>query len=1242
MFRRKNVWYFLWIFPVVVIVCNQQLPPHTVNVALNKPATQPGNLDDTQWCHKETGAVCGVKKANLSVDGNIDTQYWKGSCSHVAIQDNPWWQVDLGQVYNISWIKIYNRARSEDRVNSMKVTVGNTTCYTHNSSINATTTMDIRCDNVTQGRLLNVSLTSGQKLSLCEVQVLVCDDHWFGPNCSNQCHCMNNATCDKTTGYCGKGCGDGWTGNDCQTECNNFTFGVNCSKNCHCDQNTTCAKITGYCKTGCAAGWIGTGCQTACQNNTFGLNCTHQCHCMNNTRCEKTTGCCQNGCAAGWTGNVCQTECNNYTFGVNCSENCHCDQNSTCAKTTGYCKNGCAAGWIGNSCQTACQNNTFGLNCTHQCHCMNNTKCDKTTGYCQNRCSAGWTGNVCQTECNTYTFGVNCSQNCHCDKNTTCDKTTGFCENGCAAGWTGCGCQTQCNNYTFGVNCSQKCHCDKNTICDKATGYCQSGCAAGWTGGDCHTECSNYKYGDNCSQTCHCKDNTTCNKTTGYCQGGCAAGWVGDGCQTVCSNSTYGINCINQCHCKSSGVCEKTTGHCESGCADGWTGESCQKPETGLNPAVIGGGVGGAVAILVVIAGIIIYKKRDLSSENNTSETKDEGGLNMPEIEMRKQSQPAAAPHVDDPGAVYANIRSRAVRVSELQQYIHERYGIDKGFENEYNMFPPGKQHPCDIGNSSGNKGKNRFIGIYPYDHSRVLLKKLPGKDHSDYINANYVHGYNTENAYIATQGPNPVTLPDFWRMIWEHDIKQIVMLTNVYETAKKKCEEYWPEAGKRKPFENILVVNNGETARADWVIRNMELKHKKTGEKKTVSQYHFVTWPDHGVPSAPAIVTFWKKVCHDGRSEESPLVVHCSAGIGRTGTFIGLDFLFDQAKAEGRVDFYHCIQKMRENRVNMIQTAEQYRFLHEAVFEATQSDSTFYTEDTFERAFQTSHFADEEENELIFKEMNSLNALRRTPGEKETKAASFSENRTKNRSRAVIPADRHRVMLSSPAPGTNDYINAVSLPFFAHKGEFLVTQMPLKKTVVDFWRMVVERGCNLIVTLDAPDSVSSDEDVGVYLPRSNEPITCSPFIVLHNGVNTPCEGVTETFLTVKREGLYANEDITSVSLLTFNDWPKDQEVPPHTKTVIRFLNNLDQRMMNLASKPVVVHCFDGATRSGLICCLMNIMSRLKLDKEIDIHLSVRELKQRRRQFIPSSVQLRFCFAIVKDYLNANRVSRHL
>ncbi|XP_048252782.1 receptor-type tyrosine-protein phosphatase epsilon-like [Haliotis rufescens] len=1157
MFGRKNVWYFLWIFPVVVIVClDQQLPPHTVNVALNKPATQQGDYNDTQWCHKETGDVCGVKTANLSVDGNTDTQYWKGSCSLAAIQDKPWWQVDLGQVYNISWIKIYNRAQHEYRVNSMKVRVGNTTCYTHDPARHVTTVMDIRCVNVTQGRLLSVSLTAGTYLSLCEVQVLVCDDHWFGPNCSNQCHCMNNATCDKTTGYCGNWCGDGWTGNDCQTECNNYTFGVNCFKNCHCDQNTTCAKTTGYCKSGCAAGWIGTGCQTACQNNTFGLNCTHQ------------------------------------------------------------------------------------------CHCMNNTKCDKTKGYCKNGCAAGWTGNVCQTECNTYTFGVKCSQNCHCDKNNICDKTTGFCENGCAAGWTGCGCQTQCNNYTFGVNCSQKCHCDKNTICDKATGYCQSGCAAGWTGGDCQTECSNYKYGDNCSQTCHCKDNTTCNTTTGYCQGGCAAGWVGDGCQTVCSNSTYGINCINQCHCKSSGVCEKTTGHCESGCADGWTGESCQKPETGLNPAVIGGGVGGAVAILVVIAGIIMYKKRDRCSETNTSETKDEGGLNM--SEMRIQSQPVpyilatAAPHVDDPGAVYANIRSRAVRVSELQQYIHERYGIDKGFENEYNMFPPGKQHPCDIGNSSGNKGKNTFIGIFPYDHSRVLLKKLPGKDHSDYINANYVHGYNTENAYIATQGPNLVTLPDFWRMIWEHDIKQIVMLTNVSETAKKKCEEYWPEAGKRKQFENILVVNNGETARADWVIRNMQLKHKKTGETKTVSQYHFVTWPVHGVPSAPAIVTFWKKVCHDRRSQESPLVVHCRAGVGRTGTFIGLDFLFDQAKAEGRVDFYHCIQKMRENRVNMIQTAEQYRFLHEAVFEATQSDSSFYTVDTFERAFQTSHFADEEENKLIFKEMNSLNALRRSSGEKEIKAASLSANRTKNRSRAVIPADRHRVMLSSPAPGTNDYINAVSLPFFAHKGEFLVTQMPLKKTVVDFWRMVVERGCNLIVALDAPDSVSSDEDVGVYLPKSNEPITCSPFIVLHNGVITPYEGVTETFLTVKREGLYANEDITSVSLLTFNDWPKDQEVPPHTKTVIRFLNNLDQRMMNLASKPVVVHCFDGATRSGLICCLMNIMSRLKLDKEIDIHLSVRELKQRRRQFIPSSVQLRFCFAIVKDYLNANRVSRHL
>ncbi|XP_046556363.1 receptor-type tyrosine-protein phosphatase epsilon-like isoform X2 [Haliotis rubra] len=1142
-----NGWYSLFIFPIVVIVClDQHLPPHTVNVALNMTATQHGEFNDTHWCNKDLGQVCGNKPANLAVDGNTERNFWSGSCAHPDEVSTPWWQVDLGQMYNISWIRIYTRAQSEVYMDSTIVTVGNTNCYKHIPGTDVAPVMNIRCDNVTKGQTVNISLASGEKMSLCEVQVLMCEDHWFGVNCTNQCHCVNNATCDKTTGYCNSGCVAGFTGNDCLTECDDYTFGSNCAEKCHCKGNTTCNKTTGFCQGGCAPGWTKADCQTECSNNTFGLNCRQKCHCLNNTTCNKTSGYCQSGCAAGWKRGNCQTECPDFTFGYKCS---------------------------------------------HQCHCQNNATCNKTTGYCQRGCAAGWKGDACQTECTNNTFGVNCSQRCHCKDNVMCDKTSGICQGGCAPGWMEHNCQTECNNYTFGVNCSEQ---------------------------------------------CHCQDNDTCNKTTGYCQSGCEAGWKGDDCQTACSNSTYGTKCKKTCHCKTSGVCEKTTGHCEGGCADGWTGESCHEPESALNIAVIGGGVGGAIVILVVIAGVIIYRKRNRSSEDNISDKREDDAVPMSETRAKSQ----ADPHEDDHGPVYSNVRSRSVRVTELQQYIRERYGMKNGFMNEYNMFPSGNQHPCDISKGSGNKGKNRFIGIYPYDHSRVLLKKLPGKDHSDYINANYLHGYSRKNAYIATQGPNSVTLPDFWRMMYEHNIKQIVMLTNVYETAKKKCEEYWPEAGERKQFGNILVVNNGETARADWVIRNMQLKDKKTGEIKTVTQYHFVTWPDHGVPSAPAITAFWKKVCDDGRSNDLPMVVHCSAGIGRTGTFIGLDFLFDQARTEGRVDFFQCIQQMRDNRINMIQTAEQYRFLHEAVFEATQSDSSFYTVDTFERTFQTFESADKE-NELIIKEMNSLIELQRTPGEKEITAATLPANGSKNRSQAIIPADRHRVMLSSEAPGTNDYINALSLPFFANKGEFLVTQMPLKKTVVDFWRMVVERGCNLIVALDTPDSVSSEQDVGVYLPKGNEPVTCSPFIVLHDGVNTPCEGVTETFLTVKRESIYANEDITSVSLLMFNDWPRSQEIPTNKLSVIRFINTIDQRMMKSPKKPVVVHCFDGATRSGLICSLINIMSRLKLDKEIDIHLSVRELKQHRHQFIPSSAQLRFCFEIVQAYLNTNRISRH-
>ncbi|XP_052067771.1 receptor-type tyrosine-protein phosphatase S-like [Mytilus californianus] len=199
-------------------------------------------------------------------------------------------------------------------------------------------------------------------------------------------------------------------------------------------------------------------------------------------------------------------------------------------------------------------------------------------------------------------------------------------------------------------------------------------------------------------------------------------------------------------------------------------------------------------------------------------------------------------------------------------------------------------------------------------DHSRVVLK---GDTKYDYINANYIDSYHKEKAYIATQGPKRNTLRDFWHMVWQENVCKIVMVTQLEENRKAK-------------------------------------------EKRKVRHYHFTQWPDHGVPDSIKLVNFYRAVNNNNRDQHGPLLVHCSAGIGRTGTFIAIDSLYEHGKSVGYVDIVEYVKIMRRDRLNMIQTFEQY----EAVFEALQE--LFTVPDTSIPVKDFCRYVDEQDNATI------------------------------------------------------------------------------------------------------------------------------------------------------------------------------------------------------------------------------------------------------------------------------------
>ncbi|XP_076804819.1 uncharacterized protein LOC143448813 [Clavelina lepadiformis] len=232
--------------------------------------------------------------------------------------------------------------------------------------------------------------------------------------------------------------------------------------------------------------------------------------------------------------------------------------------------------------------------------------------------------------------------------------------------------------------------------------------------------------------------------------------------------------------------------------------------------------------------------------------------------------------------------------------------------------------------------GDRLLIRKKDYDVTRVKLEMIEDEPGTDFIHANYIPGYNEEKEFIASQGPLPTTKEDFWRMIWEQNSRTIVMLTQIVEGERVKCDHYWPYNNEPVVMAGIAVKLVVESTSRDWVCREFTLS--KNSEQRLVTQFHYTAWPDHGVPETAEnlvkfVTYFQKKVSRETR-DCGPITVHCSAGVGRTGTFIAMDRLLQHMKDHDYVDIFGIVHQMRMCRVAMVQTDKQYILLHEMVQE--------------------------------------------------------------------------------------------------------------------------------------------------------------------------------------------------------------------------------------------------------------------------------------------------------------------
>ncbi|PNF34880.1 Receptor-type tyrosine-protein phosphatase N2 [Cryptotermes secundus] len=306
-----------------------------------------------------------------------------------------------------------------------------------------------------------------------------------------------------------------------------------------------------------------------------------------------------------------------------------------------------------------------------------------------------------------------------------------------------------------------------------------------------------------------------------------------------------------------------------------------------------------------------------------------EGSNNSP------SSRSSTSSWSEEPALTNMDISTGHMVLSYMEDHLKNKDRL----EQEWVALCAYEAEPCatTIAQKAENMKKNRYPEVLPYDHARVVLNDLANISGSDYINASTITDHDPRNpAYIATQGPLPHTAPDFWQMVWEQGSVVMVMLTRLTENGTAMCHRYWPEEGSELYHIYEVHLVSEHIWCDDYLVRSFYLKNLKTGETRTVTQFHFLSWPVSGVPlSTKALLEFRRKVNKSYRGRSCPIVVHCSDGVGRTGTYCLIDMVLNRmAKGAKEIDIAATLEHIRDQRPQMVKTKQQFELVLTAVAE--------------------------------------------------------------------------------------------------------------------------------------------------------------------------------------------------------------------------------------------------------------------------------------------------------------------
>nr|XP_018667200.2 receptor-type tyrosine-protein phosphatase epsilon-like isoform X4 [Ciona intestinalis] len=1010
-----------------------------------------------------------------------------------------------------------------------------------------------------------------------------------------------------------------------------------------------CVAMTPYTNTGgygnTKGGWVDDVCTNTkyyvCQRSDF---CSPS-PCQNGGTCSRGTTTYSCSCASGYSGTNCVTD--------------------LCA--AGTCQNGGTCNRLANDFSCSCMPGYSGTNCQIDwcipSPCQNGGICNRITNSYTCTCMPGFSGRNCQIDlcipspcqnggtCNRITNSYTCScmpgfsgRNCEtdlcipqpCQNKGTCNREPRNYSCSCLPGFNGRNCTTE-SFYDGGNGCSIHINILPSQVksYEEASIKCKSlkaelailkvneslpitkhyqqfwtNSTSIWLGGKLTNASWNWADGSQIAGYNTSAMNGVCLSTN------INRSWFSENCTKqlgfACEKRGDGVGLCTSSKCKNGGLCFESGCHFHCTCPSGHSGSLCViSNSTGLNPLtyiipVI------VVAILLVVATGVFIKRR--SGKVRTQAT-------VKYVAEPQNNQPPQAIYENN-DALYETVSDHpsnngSIILEKLPSMLKDLFddnsvmSLKEQFQKLLESYTRLQGLKTTTASMPENETKNRFKNILPYEHTRVVLTK--DEDGGDYINANYIDCFNVPGKYIATQGPLPKTEKDFWRMIWETESQVIVMLTNPFEKGKKKCQKYWPDYNQQKKYQSFNITCVHEEVLGCYTRRSLIIAYNNN--TRNITQFHYTTWPDHSVPLTTSGLHRFKKAVLEQQQvtkQNKPIVVHCSDGAGRTGTFIAFDSLTMEMQEKTCINVFETVINLRKHRMDMVQNVKQYMLLHKLAAEVyilKQTDTPLMDLDRKIRDLESG----KESGFTV--EMKKLASLQFE--DHPCTCAIDSGDRD-----VVVPYDHSKI--NAGAIPSAMYYNASYVETYGCADSILIAAKgPTNRTAINFWGAVLSNKVHTIVSLRSMD----EELKHPCFPTVKKPsiqfgeITLS--LVESKG---PSCDLKEQTMKIH----YGTNESFEIGFYHFCGWMPDT-VPDSGNEVIHLIKKA-QDSQKQRNGNILVYCNDGVGRTGAFLCLLNLTERAKLEGKVDVLKEVKDMRDMRKGMVNTELLYRYVYYCMGEF----------